>query len=336
MRIKLSVLLDRVVSECRKAEKIYEDAVSSAREIAASASLSPSQSGDRYHSQGSADLAKKKLESLSSLRYEIELAIDQEIPERASPPCYLNLDGKDAYLVGNPVFISGVKIISAQSDLGKKNIEQESWRKRYFGNRLKNMWEKAEEFLLSDKYIAPLVEKWGYCRIKPIRKALYFEDLVDAITSQQLSGKAAKTIFERVKKALKGKLTPIGILKTQDIDLRNCGLSWAKVKYVKDLAERVKDGSLKMDKLSDLSDEEAIKELTAVKGIGRWTAEMFLMFSLARPDVFPLDDLGIKKAFEKVTKRKWEREKAERFAKKNWAPFRTIASWYLWRSLEND
>lgn len=196
------------------------------------------------------------------------------------------------------------------------------------------MWNEAESFLLKDKYIAPLIQKWGKCRIKPIKKSLYFEDLVDAICSQQLSGKAGQTIFSRVKLCLT-QITPQTILSKTDQELRDCGLSWAKVKYIKDLAQNVINKKLKINLLNKLSDEEVIKELVNVKGIGRWTAEMFLMFSLARADVFPVDDLGIKKGFEKVTKKKWDKVKSARFAQKHWKPYRTVASWYLWRSLEN-
>ncbi len=196
------------------------------------------------------------------------------------------------------------------------------------------MWDEAEKFLLKDRYIKPLVQKWGSCTIKPTPKNLYFEDLVDAICSQQLSGKAAETIFGRVKICLV-KITQVNILRKTDQEFRDCGLSWAKVKYIKDLAEHVKNKKLKITKLDNLSDEEVIKELVAVKGIGLWTAEMFLMFSLARPDIFPIDDLGIKKGFEKVTGKKWDKLKSAKFAEKNWKPHRTVASWYLWRSLEN-
>lgn len=197
------------------------------------------------------------------------------------------------------------------------------------------MWQDAEKFFKNDKYIAPLIKKWGNCTIKPLPKSIYFEDLVDAICSQQLSGKAAKTIFGRVKEKLGGSITPLPIIKIDTEELRKCGLSYAKCSYVKDLAQKVKSREVKVESLDKVEDEEVIKELVAVKGIGRWTAEMFLMFSLARPDVFPVDDLGIKKGFEKTTGKKWNKVSSAKFAQKNWAPYRTIASWYLWRSLEN-
>lgn len=196
------------------------------------------------------------------------------------------------------------------------------------------MWKEAEEFLLKDKYISPIIQKWGSCTVKPIKKSLYFEDLVNAICNQQLSGKAAATIFGRFKKLLV-KVNPENILSKTDQELRDCGLSWSKVSYIKDLADKTINGELKIKKLDKLSDEEVISELVAVKGIGKWTAEMFLMFSLGRPDIFPVDDLGIKKGFEKVTGKKWDKVKSAKFAEKNWKPYRTLACWYLWRSLEN-
>lgn len=198
------------------------------------------------------------------------------------------------------------------------------------------MWQDAEKFLLKDKYIAPLVKKWGHCTIRVRVHKDYFESLCADIVSQQLSGKAADTIFERFRKALGGKITPDAVLKIDGQKLRDCGMSWGKVSFVKDLAQKTKNGELKTKKLRDLPDEEVISELVAVKGIGRWTAEMFLMFSLGRDDIFPVDDLGIKKGFEKVTGKKFDKIKSAKFAQKAWAPYRTVASWYLWRSLEKD
>lgn len=197
------------------------------------------------------------------------------------------------------------------------------------------MWRDAEEFLLKDRHLAQLVRRWGHCTIRPLPRADFFEDLVDAICSQQLSGKAAKTIFGRLKDKLDGKILPESLIAIETEELRKCGLSYAKCSYVKDLARKVKDDSLKIESLSRLSDEEVVSELVAVKGIGRWTAEMFLMFSLARPDIFPIDDLGIKKGFEKVTGKSWDKTKSAEFAEKKWKPYRTAASWYLWKSLES-
>lgn len=188
------------------------------------------------------------------------------------------------------------------------------------------MWKDAEVLLGKDRFIAPLMQKWGSCTIKPLKKSQYFEDLVNAICSQQLSGKAAETIFGRVKKLLV-KITAVNILSKTDQELRDCGLSWSKVSYIKDLATRVKNEELLINNLNSLQDEEVITELTKVKGIGRWTAEMFLMFSLARPDILPNADLGINKALKNLNIKPKDTEK--------WKPYRTVASWYLWRSLEN-
>jgi len=196
------------------------------------------------------------------------------------------------------------------------------------------MWSDSEKYLRKDKYIVPLIKKWGHCMVKKSRKSKYFEDLLESITNQQLSGKAASTIFGRVRALCNGKISPEAILKLSETMLRSAGLSFAKVRYIKDLAEKTKKGDLKLENLDKLTDEEVITTLVTVKGIGRWTAEMFLMFSLGRPDVFPVDDLGIKKGFEKVTAKKFDKEKSAKFAIKNWAPYRTVASWYLWRSLE--
>lgn len=196
------------------------------------------------------------------------------------------------------------------------------------------MWQDAEEFLAKDKDIGPLIKKWGHCTIKPLKKLQYFEDLVDAITSQQLSGKAAKTIFGRVKSFLV-KITPEKILSAETEDLRKCGLSYAKIKYIKDLSDKVRNSNIEIRKLDTLSDEEIICELTKVKGIGRWTAEMFLMFSLARPDIFPLDDLGVNKAINQLFNKSVSKEEMEEISRR-WKPYRTVASWYLWRSLENN
>jgi DNA-3-methyladenine glycosylase II len=196
------------------------------------------------------------------------------------------------------------------------------------------VWDKAEKFLLKDRYIGPLIKKWGHCAIKPKIHRDYFQSLCGHIIGQQLSGQVADIIFKRFEKAVGGKITPEAVLETSGQKLRDCGMSWGKVSFLKDLADKTKNGKLQTKKLAKLSDEEVIRKLVAIKGIGRWTAEMFLMFSLGRPDIFPVDDLGIKKGFEKVVGMKFEKNKSAKFARKNWYPYRTVASWYLWRSLE--
>lgn len=197
------------------------------------------------------------------------------------------------------------------------------------------MWNAAEKFLKKDEYLAPLIKRWGHCTITPIKKSLYFQNLVEAITNQQLSGRAASTIFDRIKNLCKGDFSPTAILKLSEAKLRSAGLSFAKIKYIKDLSGRIVNCKLRIENLDKLSDGEVMKELVQVKGIGPWTAEMFLMFALARPDIFPVDDLGIRKGFQKIIGRKLEGKRLAKFAEKHWKPYRTVASWYLWRSLEN-
>ncbi len=197
------------------------------------------------------------------------------------------------------------------------------------------MWQDAEKFLSKDKYIGPLVKKYGSCKIKPRVHTDYFQGLVGEIIGQQLSGRVADVIYDRLKNKVKGRLAPRKILALADQELRNCGMAWAKVRSMKDLAQRVKDRKLHIRSLNELPDDEVMRELISVKGIGRWTAEMFLMFTLGRPDIFPVDDLGIKKGFEKVTGEKFDKVKSARFAEKNWKPYRTVASWYVWQDLDN-
>ena len=199
------------------------------------------------------------------------------------------------------------------------------------------MTAHAEKQLAKDLRLKKLINKYGPCKIRKRSKSNYFEDLVASIVEQQLSGKAAKTIFSRVKTLLikHGKtITPEAVLKVKDDKLRECGMSWSKVSYIKDLAKKVKSKEVDIKKIDKLSDEQIIDELIRVKGIGRWTAEMFLMFTLARPDVFPLDDLGIRKGMDKLFKKKLSREDMSKLAE-NWKPFRTTASWYIWRVLDN-
>lgn len=195
------------------------------------------------------------------------------------------------------------------------------------------MWEKAKKTLVSDKYIGPLITKFGDCRLTPSPQKLYFVDLVEAICSQQLSGKAASTIFGRIKAGL-GRVVPDKILMTKDKDFRSWGLSRQKIKYLRDLSVKVKNKELEINKLDKLSDEEVKRELINIKGIGNWTAEMFLMFSLGRVDVFPADDLGIKNGTKKLVGRAISDRKLDQFAIR-WKPYRTYAAWYIWKSLDN-
>jgi len=161
-----------------------------------------------------------------------------------------------------------------------------------------------------------------------------FDALVSAVISQQLSTKAAATIRGRVL-ALMPRLTPAALLAIPVPDLRTAGLSGQKAAYLRDLAERVIDGRLDLAHLETLTDDEVIEAIVAVKGFGRWTAQMFLMFSLHRQDILPTGDLGIVKGFQNVLEMKSRPSvRTMERAAKVWQPYRSIASWYLWRTLE--
>jgi DNA-3-methyladenine glycosylase II len=185
--------------------------------------------------------------------------------------------------------------------------------------------------------MAQLIERHGQLTLTPTTD--YFYTLLDAIVSQQLSAKAAATISARIRALMPGEEVPDAqrVLTIEDQQLRDAGLSWQKVSYVKDLAGRVASGQLDLAHIAGMGDEEVIKELVAVKGIGRWTAEMFLIFSLARPDVLAVDDYGIQAAMkrlyglETLPKPPVMREIAE-----PWRPYRSYASLYLWRDADSS
>lgn len=165
-----------------------------------------------------------------------------------------------------------------------------------------------------------------------------FSELCDMIISQQLSGKAAATIFERFKKLFPNNSVSMdSLLALPDVEIRACGASWAKVRSLKDLAMKVKDGSVKLHDLDKMSDIEVKDHLIQIKGIGPWTAEMFLMFALVREDVFSMGDLGLKKGIMKVYGFRKDPSLAQiEKIVSLWKPYRSYASRILWKSLEID
>jgi len=185
--------------------------------------------------------------------------------------------------------------------------------------------------------MAALIKKYGDCTIEPHTD--YYRELVDAIISQQLSVKAGRTIMTRFLTLYGGATpTPQQIIDTDVEILRGVGCSYAKVSYIRDLAQHIKDGRLDLDHLSTLPDEEVITQLVAVKGIGTWSAHMFMIFSLGRPDILPTGDLGIRNAMANLynlTTTKPE-DLLQVSHANNWRPYQSIASWYLWRSLDNS
>ena len=187
--------------------------------------------------------------------------------------------------------------------------------------------------------MAGMIQRIGPCRHGMARRNHYFRSLVEAIIFQQLAGKAATAILMRFRSLYSTRRFPSAeeIARTPESQLRQAGVSPQKISYLKDLSSRVMDGSLRLRSLSALPDEEIIEHLTQVKGVGRWTAEMFLIFSLGRPDVLPLNDLGILKAVQKAYGLRGL-PTPRRLAKmgRNWQPYRSTASWYLWASLDQN
>ena len=166
----------------------------------------------------------------------------------------------------------------------------------------------------------------------------HYEALVGAIIYQQLAGTAARAILDRFKKIYGGKIPdPKQYLSTPESKLRASGLSPQKISYIRDLCERIVKGSLDLPSLTHLSDEEAVERLDEIRGVGRWTAEMFLLFVLGRKDVLPVDDLGVQKAVKRIyhLRKLPSKKKFEQLAK-NWHPYCSIATLYLWRSGETN
>jgi len=185
----------------------------------------------------------------------------------------------------------------------------------------------------SDPILAAIIEQVGPCRMEFGEPT--FHSLAEAILYQQLNGKAAVTIFKRFTDLAGDPLTPAGILKLTDVQMRGVGLSKQKTSYLRDLSEKTKEGLLEFERLPELSEEEVIQHLTQVKGVGVWTAHMFLMFTLRRPDVLPTGDYGIQAAIKKhYKKRKWPKPDVMEKIAKPWVPYRSVACWYLWKSLD--
>jgi 3-methyladenine DNA glycosylase/8-oxoguanine DNA glycosylase len=185
----------------------------------------------------------------------------------------------------------------------------------------------------SDPILAAIIERVGPCRMQFGDPT--FHALAESILYQQLNGKAAATIFDRFTALAGDPLTPEGILKLSDAQMRGVGLSRQKTAYLRDLAEKTAAGLLEFERMADMPEEEVIAHLTQVKGVGVWTAHMFLMFTLRRPDVLPVGDYGVQAAIKKYyKKRKWPKADVMTRIAKAWAPYRSVACWYLWRSLD--
>ena len=199
-------------------------------------------------------------------------------------------------------------------------------------------YTRASRLLRRDPVMAALIRQHGPCGLADALRVDHLSALVRAIIFQQLSTKAASTIHSRFVGLLPGgKITAEGILALTDDQFRSVGVSRQKSLYLRDLVSKLQSGELQLEGIESLDDEAVVAALTGVKGIGRWTAEMFLMFRLHRPDVLPVGDLGIVTAVQKAYGLR-KRPTAERLRKLGdaWKPYRSIACWYLWRSLDNQ
>jgi DNA-3-methyladenine glycosylase II len=206
-------------------------------------------------------------------------------------------------------------------------------------------YARARRLLMRrDPVLGSAIKQIGPCRMAERQRKDHLTALVGAIVSQQLSTKAAATIFGRLVtllsngNAVDGHVPGVAAIAAQDdAALRSVGLSTQKVGYLRDLTARIMDGRLDLNALDALPDEQVIERLTAVKGFGRWTAEMFLMFRLHRPDVLPVGDLGIVNAIQRLYRLR-KRPDAKRINRlgEAWKPYRSVACWYLWQTLRNE
>ena len=194
-------------------------------------------------------------------------------------------------------------------------------------------WDRAKRALArNDVVLGAIIRSRPKVHLQ--RRGEPFLTLARAIVGQQISVKAAQSVWDKVL-AVCPNVTPLEVLGLKRTQLRACGLSDRKVEYIADLAQHFADGTIHMHRWPEMSDEEIIAELVQVRGIGRWTAEMFLIFNLLRPDVFPLDDLGLQKAIRV----NYFRGRVGTLARmrrlgESWQPWRSVATWYLWRSLD--
>jgi 3-methyladenine DNA glycosylase/8-oxoguanine DNA glycosylase len=197
----------------------------------------------------------------------------------------------------------------------------------------------TRELSEADPLFRDLIRRIGPCELAIRRRGAYFPALVEAIVYQQLSGKAAARILERFRALFPSRRfpTPDQVARTPDARLRSAGLSPQKISYVKDLARRTADGSFPLRRISAMEDAEVMRRLTEIKGIGPWTAEMFLIFTLGRPDILPVTDLGIRKAVQQLYS--METLPAPSYLielGRRWEPHRSVAAWYLWASVDGQ
>jgi len=193
--------------------------------------------------------------------------------------------------------------------------------------------QNSIDFLKKDPLLRSIIDTVGDFSLK--RRNHHFAVLIESIISQQLATSAAEAIFRRFKGLYPKFPTASQILATKKSRLRSVGLSSMKVDYIRDLSKKVEEGSVNIRLLSKMNDGQVVEYLTKVKGIGRWTAEMFLIFSLGRPDVLPVHDLGLRKGVQRVfSLNELPKPKEVERLGERWRPYRSVATWYLWKSLQ--
>lgn len=189
-----------------------------------------------------------------------------------------------------------------------------------------------------DPVMRKLIRQVGACELEPETWRSPFQSLLQAVAHQQLNGRAAETILKRFKKLFPGRRfpKPDDLPKVTDVQIRGCGFSFAKIAAIRDIAEKTLDGTIPNSRqIAMLSNEEIIARLTGARGVGRWTAEMLLIFQLGRTDVLPADDFGVRNGFRLAYKRRtMPKPKALLAFGQRWQPHRTTAAWYLWRAVD--
>jgi DNA-3-methyladenine glycosylase II len=199
----------------------------------------------------------------------------------------------------------------------------------------RSVWPEATRLLTTDPHFGPLVARVGPVVLRPPNETP-FQALARAIVYQQLAGNAAATIHGRVVEALGGKVTPAALLAAPEGDLRSAGLSRNKLAAVRDLAERAADGRLALDRLGELDDDGVMEQLVQVRGIGPWTAQMYLLFDLRRPDVWPALDLGVRAGWARIMGLDAPPEaRGLEGAADAYRPWRSAVAWYCWRAVDD-
>ena len=193
-------------------------------------------------------------------------------------------------------------------------------------------WDRAKRSLQRrDPVLAAIIRRHPRAHLEP--RGDPFHTLARAIVGQQISVKAAQSVWNRFS-GVAVEVIPEKIIRLETTQMRACGLSGRKCEYIWDLAQRFADGKVHVHRWPEMSDDDVVADLVQVRGIGRWTAEMFLMFNLLRPDVFLLDDLGLRKGIQLGYFKRPASLKTMRKLGENWRPWRSVATWYLWRSLD--